>query len=300
MQLNFAGKQKVFIQNIQYRIESNACIVDILRLDEIHPLISGNKFFKLQLHIVEAMNKQYSTIATFGGAYSNHIIATACYCNQLGFKSVGIIRGEEPANKSDTLLQAAAFGMQLIYVSRQAFKEKEQIIKTYKDESYYWVNEGGYSRLGAEGAADICSWIDESYTDIICAVGTGTMMAGLIIGAKQHQKITGISVLKGNEKLIESVTDLLSDEEKKKHFELIDGYHFGGYAKHPEALLDWMNFFYNHSKVPTDLVYTAKLCYAVNDLLDKGYFAPDSKIMIIHSGGLQGNSSLPTGRLDFN
>ena len=300
MQLNFAGKHKVFIQNIQFSIESNSCIVDILRLDEIHPLISGNKFFKLQLHILEAINNQYSTIATFGGAYSNHIIATACYCNQLGFKSVGIIRGEEPPQKSDTLLQAEAFGMQLIYVSRELFKEKEQIITSFEDESYYWVNEGGYSRLGAEGAADICSWIDESYTDIVCAVGTGTMMAGLIIGARPHQKVTGISVLKGNEKLIESVTDLLTDEEKKKHFELIDGYHFGGYAKHPEALLDWMNFFYNHSKVPTDLVYTAKLCYAVNDLLDKGYFAPDSKIMIIHSGGLQGNSSLPTGRLDFN
>ena len=300
MQLNFEGKHKVFIQNIQFSIESNSCIVDILRLDEIHPLISGNKFFKLQLHILEAINNQYSTIATFGGAYSNHIIATACYCNQLGFKSVGIIRGEEPPQKSDTLLQAEAFGMQLIYVSRELFKEKEQIITRFEDESYYWVNEGGYSRLGAEGAADICSWIDESYTDIVCAVGTGTMMAGLIIGARPHQKVTGISVLKGNEKLIESVTDLLTDEEKKKHFELIDGYHFGGYAKHPEALLDWMNFFYNHSKVPTDLVYTAKLCYAVNDLLDKGYFAPDSKIMIIHSGGLQGNSSLPTGKLDFN
>ncbi len=300
MQLNFEGKHKVFIQNIQFSIESNSCIVDILRLDEIHPLISGNKFFKLQLHILEAINNQYSTIATFGGAYSNHIIATACYCNQLGFKSVGIIRGEEPPQKSDTLLQAEAFGMQLIYVSRELFKEKEQIITSFEDESYYWVNEGGYSRLGAEGAADICSWIDESYTDIVCAVGTGTMMAGLIIGARPHQKVTGISVLKGNEKLIESVTDLLTDEEKKKHFELIDGYHFGGYAKHPEALLDWMNFFYNHSKVPTDLVYTAKLCYAVNDLLDKGYFAPDSKIMIIHSGGLQGNSSLPTGKLDFN
>ena len=300
MQLNFAGKHKVFIQNIQFSIESNSCIVDILRLDEIHPLISGNKFFKLQLHIMEAINNQYSTIATFGGAYSNHIIATACYCNQLGFKSVGIIRGEEPANKSNTLLQAEAFGMQLMYVSREAFKEKEQVVKSYESEKYYWINEGGYSRLGAEGAADICSWIDESYTDIVCAVGTGTMMAGLIIGARPHQKVTGISVLKGNEKLIESVTDLLTDEEKKKHFELIDGYHFGGYAKHPEALLDWMNFFYNHSKVPTDLVYTAKLCYAVNDLLDKGYFAPDSKIMIIHSGGLQGNSSLPTGKLDFN
>ena len=300
MQLNFEGKHKVFIQNIQFSIESNSCIVDILRLDEIHPLISGNKFFKLQLHILEAINNQYSTIATFGGAYSNHIIATACYCNQLGFKSVGIIRGEEPPQKSDTLLQAEAFGMQLLYVSRESFKEKYKIIKSFEDENYYWVNEGGYSRLGAEGAADICSWIDESYTDIVCAVGTGTMMAGLIIGARPHQKVTGISVLKGNEKLIESVTDLLTDEEKKKHFELIDGYHFGGYAKHPEALLDWMNFFYNHSKVPTDLVYTAKLCYAVNDLLDKGYFAPDSKIMIIHSGGLQGNSSLPTGRLDFD
>jgi 1-aminocyclopropane-1-carboxylate deaminase len=212
---------------------------------------------------------------------------------------VGIIRGEEPAQKSDTLLQAAAFGMQLIYVSREAFKEKEQLIKSFEDENYYWVNEGGYSRLGAEGAADICSWIDESYTDIICAVGTGTMMAGLIIGAKPHQKVTGISVLKGNEKLIESVRDLLTDEEKKKHFEWMEGYHFGGYAKHPEELLDWMNFFYNQSKVPTDLVYTAKLCFAVNDLLNKGYFVPDSKIMIIHSGGLQGNHSLPAGRLDF-
>ncbi len=299
MQLNFAGKHKVFIQNIQYSIESNSCFVNILRLDEIHPLISGNKFFKLQLHILAAINTQYSTIATFGGAYSNHIIATACYCHQLGFKSVGIIRGEEPAQKSNTLLQAEAFGMQLIYVSRELFKEKDKVIRSFKDENYYWVNEGGYSRLGAEGAADICSWIDGSYTDIVCAVGTGTMMAGLIIEAKPHQKVTGISVLKGNEKLIESVTDLLTDEEKKKHFELMDGYHFGGYAKHPEALLDWMNLFYHQSKVPTDLVYTAKLCYAVNDLLQKGYFAPNSKIMIIHSGGLQGNNSLPAGRLVF-
>ena len=299
MQPNFAGKHKVFIQNIQDSNNSNEIATDILRLDEIHPVISGNKFFKLQLHIKEAIEKQFTTIATFGGAYSNHIIATACYCNQLGISSVGIIRGEEPTKKSDTLLQAEAFGMQLIYVSREAFKDKNKIVDSFKTGNYYWVNEGGYSRLGAEGAADICTFIDESYTDIVCAVGTGTMMAGLVIGAKQNQKITGISVLKGNEKLIESVMDLLTDEEQKKHFELIEGYHFGGYAKHPEALLDWMNFFYTQNKVPTDLVYTAKLCYAVNDLLYKGYFATNSKIMIIHSGGLQGNKSLKEGRLIF-
>ena len=299
MQLNFAGKHKVFIQNIKYSNNSTGIITDILRLDEIHPVINGNKFFKLQLSIKDAIEKQFTTIATFGGAYSNHIIATACYCNQLGISSVGIIRGEEPNKKSDTLLQAEAFGMKLIFTTRESFKDKTRIIKGYENYNYYWVNEGGYGRLGAEGAADICSWVDDSYTDFVCAVGTGTMMAGLVIGAMPHQKVTGISVLKGNEKLIESVTGLLTNEEQRKHFELKEGYDFGGYAKHPEALLDWMNFFYKQSHVPTDLVYTAKLCYAVHDLLDKGYFAPDSKIMIIHSGGLQGNNSLKQGRLVF-
>ena len=299
MQLIFAGKHKVFIQNIQYSHKSMGIITNVLRLDEIHPIISGNKFFKLQLYIKDAINKQFSTIATFGGAYSNHIIATACYCNQLGIGCVGIIRGEEPAVKSDTLLQAEAFGMKLIYVTREVFKDKTKIIENYNTGNYYWVNEGGYGRLGAEGAADICSWMDDSYTDIVCAVGTGTMMAGLVIGAMPHQKVTGISILKGNNKLIDSVTDLLMDEELNKNFELIDGYHFGGYAKHPEALLDWMNLFYTQHKIPTDLVYTAKLCFAVNDLLQKGYFAPNSKIMMVHSGGLQGNNSLFEGRLIF-
>jgi len=202
MQLNFAGKHKVFIQNIQYSHNSMGIISNILRLDEIHPIVSGNKFFKLQLSIKDAINKKFSTIATFGGAYSNHIIATACYCNQLGMGSVGIIRGEEPAKKSNTLLQAAALGMQLIYVTRDAFKDKSTIIESFNTQNLYWINEGGYGRLGSEGAADICSWMDDSYTDIVCAVGTGTMMAGLIIGVRPHQKVTGISVLKGNNKLI--------------------------------------------------------------------------------------------------
>ena len=136
MQLNFAGKHKVFIQNIKYSNNSTGIITDILRLDEIHPVINGNKFFKLQLSIKDAIEKQFTTIATFGGAYSNHIIATACYCNQLGISSVGIIRGEEPNKIRDTLLQAEAFGMKLIFTTRESFKDKTRIIKGYENYNY--------------------------------------------------------------------------------------------------------------------------------------------------------------------
>ncbi len=300
MQLDFAGKHKVFIQTIQFSSAVNDCKTKILRLDAIHPTISGNKFFKLKLHIAKALAEGYSTIATFGGAYSNHVVASACACKEFGLQSVGIIRGEEPANKSDSLIKAVSFGMQLKYVSREDFKHKEAIENRYKDENYYWINEGGYSCLGAEGAKDICSWIDESYTDIVCAMGTGTMMAGLVIGALPHQRVTGISVLKGATNLQKDMEALLKLTDLQKDYEVIDGYHFGGYAKHPKELIDWMNLFYQQNELPTDIVYTAKLCYAVNDLMQKGYFKPNSKIMLIHSGGLQGNLSLPVGTLVFN
>ena len=300
MQLDFADKHKVFIQNIQFSNAVNGCKTNILRLDAIHPTISGNKFFKLQLHIAKALEKGYNTIATFGGAYSNHIIASACACNQVGLQSIGIIRGEEPVKKSDTLLQSASFGMQLQYVSREDFKDKEAIKNRYKEENYYWINEGGYSCLGAEGAKDICNWIDKTYTDIVCAVGTGTMMAGLIAGSFPHQKITGISVLKGATNLQKDMEALLSPSDLEKNYEVIDGYHFGGYAKRPKQLIDWMNLFYQQNEVPTDIVYTSKLCYAVNDLLQKGYFKSNSKLMLIHSGGVQGNLSLPVETLVFN
>ena len=299
MQLNLGGKHKVFIQNTKFSVEENNITYAILRLDVINPVISGNKFFKLQLHISKVIEDGFDTVATFGGAYSNHIVATACLCKELGIKSVGIIRGEEPLHKSDTLVQAESFGMQLHFVSRESFKDKESIINDYKKKNLYWINEGGYSRLGAEGAKDICDWIDDSYTDIICAVGTCTMMAGLVIGALPHQKVTGISVLKGNASLKDEMENLLTSEERLKQYEIIHGYHFGGYAKHPKELIDWMNSFYEQNQVPTDIVYTAKLCYAVNDLLANNYFAPNSKIMIIHSGGLQGNNSLSKGTLIY-
>jgi len=293
MQTSFIDKHKVFVQkNVlnpsKFNIEAN-----ILRLDTINKVVSGNKYFKLQLPVDAAIKEGKTTIATFGGAYSNHIVATACYCREAGLKSIGIIRGEETKDLNETMKVAASFGMQLNFVSREAFKNKESIKNQFgNDETIYWINEGGYSRLGAEGVKDMFDWIDETYTDIVCAVGTGTMMSGLISASLPHQKVTGICVLKGYEEQIEDVKYLLTETEQLKDFTILHNYHFGGYAKHPIELLEWMNYCYEQYRIPTDLIYTAKVCYAVEDLIKTAYFPKESKIMVIHSGGLQGNSSL--------
>ena len=281
---------KVFIQNIQ------SLQLNILRLDELHPIVSGNKWFKLQLQLQDAIKKNYTTITTFGGAYSNHIVATAFACQQMGLASIGIIRGNETKALNHTLLAAQQFGMQLQFVTREAYANKQQYIN---NNNIYYINEGGYAVLGANGVADIYQWIDETYTHIVCAVGTGTMMAGLVKGALPHQKVVGINVLKGNTTLLQQVKTLLNVDENTKQFELINGYHFGGYAKHPQALITWMNDLYKKQQLPTDIVYTSKLLFAVTDLQQQGYFDKNSKIMVIHSGGLQGNLSLPKGTLVF-
>ncbi|MBC7651031.1 MAG: pyridoxal-phosphate dependent enzyme [Deinococcales bacterium] len=280
----------IFVQSIQ------PLQLNILRLDELHPIVSGNKWFKLQLQLQDAIKKNHTSITTFGGAYSNHIVATAFACQKLRLNSAGIIRGDEPKTLNHTLLAARQFGMQLQFVSRKAYANKQQFIT---NTNTYYINEGGYAVLGANGIAEITKWIDESYTHIVCAVGTGTMMAGLIKGVLPHQKVVGISVLKGNTTLLQQVKALLNEPEKDKQFELIDGYHFGGYAKHPQALISWMNMLYKQHQLPTDIVYTSKLLFAVTDLQKQEYFGEKSKIMVVHSGGLQGNLSLPAGTLVF-
>jgi len=298
MQLTFADKHKVFIQKINFsQFHFN---VDILRLDAIHPVVSGNKIFKLGLFVEDAVKNNYSTIATFGGAYSNHILATAYTCKSIGLKSVGIIRGEESTCiQNNTIKDAHALGMQFHFIDRVAYSNKQGFKDKFKTANYYWIDEGGYGVLGAEGAKDINNWIDESYTDIVCAFGTGTTMAGLIKGCYKHQKVLGICVLKGYKNALDSLGKLLSENEKQKEYEILHDYHFGGYAKYSTNQLHWMNVFFEKQHVPTDIVYTSKLCMAVEDLLSKRHFNSKSKILIIHSGGLQGNRSLGSGELVF-
>lgn len=290
---------KIFLQSLQNDLlMSKSITADVLRIDELHPVISGNKWFKLKYYLEDAVDKGLGTIVTFGGAYSNHIAATAFACKEAGLKSVGIIRGEASENLSHTLQQAKLDGMQLIFVSRNDFKEEENIKLKFLDTDWYWINTGGYGLNGAKGAAEIFNWIDNCYTHILCATGTGTMMAGLIKAAKKHQTVIGINSMK-NKDLINDIKKLLTDEELMKKFILLHDYHFGGFAKHPVALINFMKDVWHQYKLPTDIVYTSKLLYATFDLIEKDYFDANSKLMIIHSGGLQGNLSLPFNSLPF-
>ncbi len=272
--------------------------MSVLRTDLIHPIISGNKWFKLRFYLEEAVKQGYKTIGSFGGAYSNHIVALASSAKLRGLNSIGIIRGE--ADNSPTLQEAREWGMKIIPVSRQSFKSRREIIESFpKQNEIYWVDEGGYGIQGAKGASTILSVMDCSeFTHILCACGTGTMAAGLIMGAAEYQKIIGISVLKNNTALEDSIAGLLPETLHNKITCLHD-YHFGGYAKHPKELIAYMNDFYQRTQIPTDIVYTSKLFYAAEELIPKGYFEENANLLLIHSGGLQGNRSLSKNTLCF-
>lgn len=270
--------------------------VSVLRLDQLHPVISGNKWFKLQGYLQEAKAQHKNNIITFGGAWSNHILATAAACRMSGLQATGIIRGEEPAVLSPTLIQAREWGMQLVFIPRSAYRDK-YIPGQYLTPDSYVIDEGGYGAPGAKGAAGIPGLCSTDFTHYCCAVGTGTTMAGLINSAMPRQNITGISVMKNNTGLEEMVGTLVIN--RHTNWQLLHDYHFGGYAKAGPGLFPFMNEFYNSTQIPSDFVYTGKLFYAVSDLIEKDYFAPGSKLLVIHSGGLQGNASLPKGTLIF-
>jgi 1-aminocyclopropane-1-carboxylate deaminase len=294
--------QELSFQNITTDFITDPLFIDknievaALRLDKIHPVISGNKWFKLQFYIEEAKRLQKRTIVTFGGAWSNHIIATAAACQQNNLNSIGIIRGEEPAELSATLRYAKELGMQFIFIRRDDYRNKKNP-ESLSKEDFYFIPEGGYGEKGAEGAATILNHCEKkNFTHYCCAIGTGTMMAGLIRASSKDQQVIGISVLKNNFELEEKIKALVHGKE---NFQLLHNYHFGGYAKYNDELIRFMNEFYLRNHIPSDFVYTGKLFFAIHDLIDKNFFPPGSKILIIHSGGLQGNASLPKGTLIF-
>ena len=274
----------------------NEISADVLRLDKLNPIISGNKWFKLRYYLEEARSQHKKGIITFGGAWSNHIIATAAACQINGLKSIGIIRGEETRQLSPTLLHAKELGMHLIFISRTAYQNKE-IPPAVQSEEYYIINEGGYGIIGAKGASSILEHCNTNYTHYCCAVGTGTMMAGIINNSSAEQEVIGISVMKNNTGLEEMIQPLAVNKASNR--KIIHDYHFGGYAKHQPALLQFMNEFYRQTGVPSDFVYTGKLFFAVSDLADKNYFPAGSRLLLVHSGGLQGNESLPPEALIF-
>ena len=278
--------------------------VDVVRLDMIHPIVSGNKLFKLHYFLQEALQSIHKTIITFGGAYSNHLVATAFACQAYGLKSIGIVRGEMPEQLSATLQHCTNYGMQLKFISRVDYAKKENayflndLITEFGQAII--IPEGGYHPTGAKGAALIGELIKENnYSHICTASGTATTTAGLLLAASANQTIISVPVLKGMTDTEERLDFLCRNNYKKEQLEIFNNYHFGGYAKKTPELITFMNYLWQQHRLPTDFVYTAKLFFAIYDQIKNDYFTPESKILCLHTGGLQGNNSLPAGTLLF-
>lgn len=289
------------VQKIEAEWLTNQQIsLDVLRLDKIDPIVSGNKWFKLKYYFEEAKSLEKTTVATFGGAWSNHIVAVAFAAREAGFKSIGVIRGEKPTQLSTTLEMAVQYGMNLHFVTRDQYRRKAEVIENFSQPAWYWINEGGFGAPGAKGASEILKILDTlSYSHIIAAVGTGTMLAGLVLGSAPYQNILGISSMKGNFSLMQQIEELTERKPQHVSFDINHDYHFGGYGKHPHQLITFMNDVYTAHQLPLDIVYTGKTFYAIKDMTEKMVFNRGSKLLMVHSGGLQGNKSLPEKLLAF-
>ncbi|MFH6989340.1 1-aminocyclopropane-1-carboxylate deaminase/D-cysteine desulfhydrase [Flavobacterium collinsii] len=268
----------------------NAISLTIKREDLIHPFVSGNKFRKLKYNLLQAKSENKNTLLTFGGAFSNHIAAVAYVGKEQGFETIGIIRGDELFDKIEenpTLKFAQENGMQFEFVTREEYRHKNEsaFIEKLKGKfgDFYLVPEGGTNELAVKGCEEILTKEDARFDFVCCAVGTGGTISGLINGSLQHQKILGFPALKG---------DFLTDEirifAKKDNWDLISDYHFGGYGKVNLELIEFINAFFEENKVPLDPIYTGKMVFGVIDLIHKNYFPAHSKILLVHTGGLQG------------
>lgn len=285
---------KAVLQRVQIPLFTQKELdVAVLRIDEVHPVISGNKWFKLQPYLQEAVATAKKRIITFGGAWSNHIVATAAAAQAHGLQSIGIIRGEAAPQLSATLLHAQELGMQLRFVSRASYAASK--LPFSPEVTDLVIPEGGYGSKGAGGAEAIAAlFATAAPTHVLCAVGSGTMMAGLV---NAGCNVTGILVLKDLAQQMEQQVRTLVKQPAS--FTIQFNYHWGGYARHHPALFDAMNDWYRNTAIPSDFVYTGKLFYALQDLAQHDYFPAGSRVICIHSGGLQGNASLPKGTLIF-
>lgn len=277
--------------NNQIIYSGNAAItLAVKREDLIHPVISGNKYRKLKYNLLRAEAENHSALLTFGGAFSNHIAAVAAAGKEYGFKTIGIIRGEELIDKiaeNPTLQYAEDCGMQLEFVTREDYRQKDSgsFLANLKSKygSFYLIPEGGTNDLAVKGCEEILGEQDSRYDYICCAVGTGGTISGIINSCGPNQKVLGFPVLKGSflKKEIVSFAN-------NYRWELIQEYHFGGYAKINKDLIDFMNAFYKNEGILLDPIYTGKLLFGVMDLIKKGFFPDGSKVLVIHTGGIQG------------
>ncbi|MBD2494276.1 1-aminocyclopropane-1-carboxylate deaminase/D-cysteine desulfhydrase [Nostoc sp. FACHB-280] len=282
-------------------IESAGVEMSVLRLDLMHSWVNGNKWYKLKYNLLEAKERNFTTLLTFGGAYSNHIFATAAAGKLFGLQTIGVIRGEERLPLNPTLSFALEQGMQLVYMSRTIYKQRNSPeLQAELQERYgevFIIPEGGCNLNGVLGCTEILKQAENF--DIVCvACGTGTTFVGILLSLTPQQKAIAFPVLKNGgflqqeiEMLLQNylAADLPISNKSLCAWELICHYHFGGYAKVNDELLKFSQHFQQIYGIPLDYVYTAKMFYGVMDLLQQGFFSKGDRILLIHTGGLQGN-----------
>jgi len=262
--------------------------VFIKRDDLIHPIISGNKWRKLKYLLLKAQSLNKDHLVTFGGAYSNHLLATAAAGAKFGFKTTGFVRGEVVEN--DTLFLCSLHGMNLIFTDRESYRDKQLLFNQYfsNDNDAFFIDEGGASIEGAKGCSELVNELTETYDHLFCACGTGTTAAGIIMGLTQKQSSTrfhAVPVFKNGGFMVDEINKLLPTPAI---YDIHTDYHFGGYGKVNDELITFVKDFIAKTGILIEPVYTGKMLYAIYDLASKNYFKPGSKILAIHSGGIWG------------
>lgn len=261
----------------------------VKREDLNHPFVSGNKWWKLKFNLEKAVQEGRKTILTFGGAYSNHLYATAAATKELGLQSIGIIRGEVTLPLNETLQFVAQAGMKLNYISRETYRQKtnpsfiEQLIDKFGD--FFLIPEGGSNELAVKGIEQFIIELDTQADYICCPVGTGGTLAGIIGGLRENKRVIGFSTLKDGSFLKNDVAALTT--KFSSNWEINTDYHFGGYARTTPSLNAFIERFMTLHQIPLEFIYTGKMMAGIFDLAAKGFFEKGSTVLAIHTGGIR-------------
>lgn len=281
--------KKTPIQEIQDHQTIKAGVRLLIKREDLnHPFVSGNKWWKLKYNLEEALQKNSKTLLTYGGAFSNHIFATAAAAAELELKSIGIIRGEQTLPLNPVLSFATSRGMELHYIPRGAYRIKSETDSYLKRfDNFYLIPEGGSNLLAMKGLVEFASTLTVQYDYLCCPVGTGGTLSGLIEGLPLDKKIIGFPALKGGAFLTEEIKKLSGKSKDSSNWLLVHDYHFGGYAKSTLQLSQFMENFRTVHEIPLDPIYTGKMMAGIYDLLSKNFFVRGSTVLVIHTGGLQ-------------
>jgi len=283
--MNFKLNQQIFSE----RYLNNEIEVFIKRLDLIDPFISGNKLFKLKHNVDRALLEEKNMLITFGGAFSNHILATAAYAKKKNIDCLAIVRGEEYSELNPLLTLAKEYGMNFCFVSRKEYAKRNdnnyisELIRKYK--KAFIVPEGGNNKLGVLGAEEILETQDKSFDYIICPIGTGATLSGIVNSSNRSQKVIGINCINDTKDINKNI----SQKTNKNNWEIINEFNFGGFAKFDNLLTEYLKKFKLNYKITLDLNYTTKMFFGFEKLIERRYFHRKSKVLLIHTGGTYGN-----------